>query len=98
MPLIRIPTPLRSYTQGQREVQVVGHNVAEALDDLLESYPSLRPHLTNGSGELRPFVNLFLNQDNIKDLQGTETPLQEDDLLMMIPSIAGGLASQAGAS
>jgi len=77
---------------------VVGHNVAEALDDLLESYPSLRPHLTNGSGELRPFVNLFLNQDNIKDLQGTETPLQEDDLLMMIPSIAGGLASQAGAS
>lgn len=98
MPSIRIPTPLRSYTQGQKEIQVQGNKVDEALEDLLESFPSLRPHLTNGSGELRPFVNLFLNQDNIKDLQGVETPLKEDDLLVMIPSIAGGLASQPDAS
>jgi molybdopterin converting factor small subunit len=57
---------------------------------LIELYPALKPHLYNGSGELRPFVNLFLNDENIKDLQGLETPLNESDRLMLIPSIAGG--------
>jgi len=56
----------------------------------MQLHPSLRQHLYNSSGQLRPFVNLFLNEDNIKDLQGLETPLQEGDRLMLIPSIAGG--------
>jgi adenylyltransferase/sulfurtransferase len=64
--------------------------VSEALDDLLMNYPALQPHLLNGQGELRPFVNLFLGEENIKDLQGVETPLDEGDRLILIPSIAGG--------
>lgn len=92
MPAIRIPTPLRSYTSGQAEVSVSGHNVAQAMDSLVALHPALRPHLYNTSGQLRPFVNLFLNEENIKELQGLETPLQEGDKLLLIPSIAGGRA------
>jgi len=90
MPMIRIPTPLRSYTAGQAEVTVQGGDVNQALECLMQLHPTLRPHLYNKSGQLRPFVNLFLNEDNVKDLQGLETPLQEGDRLMLIPSIAGG--------
>lgn len=90
MPVIRIPTPLRSYTAGRAEVPVQGQTVAQALESLTQLYPTLRPHLFNRDGHLRPFVNLFLDEDNIKDLQGLETPLKEGDRLMLIPSIAGG--------
>jgi sulfur-carrier protein len=90
MPSLRIPTPLRTYTDGQAELDLQGSSVAEVMDDLVARYPALRPHLFNGNGQLRPFVNLFRNQDNIKDLQGMETPLQAGDRLMLIPSIAGG--------
>jgi adenylyltransferase/sulfurtransferase len=95
MPIIRIPTPLRSYTTGQAEVTVQGENVNQALESLMLLHPTLRPHLYNSSGQLRPFVNLFLNEDNVKDLQGLETPLQEGDRLMLIPSIAGGASHAA---
>jgi molybdopterin converting factor small subunit len=98
MPMIRIPTPLRSYTAGQAEVTVQGGNVNQALECLMQLHPTLRPHLYNTSGQLRPFVNLFLNEDNVKDLQGLETPLQEGDRLMLIPSIAGGRTSAGGKS
>jgi molybdopterin converting factor small subunit len=90
MPTLRIPTPLRSYTNGQSEVAVQGDTVANALDDLIAQYPTLKPHLFNGTGDLRPFVNLFLNNENIKDLQGIKTPIGKDDRLMLVPSIAGG--------
>jgi adenylyltransferase/sulfurtransferase len=60
------------------------------MDDLIAQYPSLRPHLFNGDGHLRPFVNLFLNDENIRDLQGVDTPLHADDKLLLIPSVAGG--------
>jgi len=90
MPSIRIPTPLRSYTQNQVEVTVQGENVAQAMEDLVRLYPALRTHLYNSAGQLRPFVNLFLNETNVRDLQGMETPLQAGDRLLLIPSIAGG--------
>jgi molybdopterin synthase sulfur carrier subunit len=90
MALLRIPTPLRSYTNGQAEVTVAGANVADAMRDLVAQYPALKPHLYNGEGSLRPFVNLFVGQDNVKDLQGLETPLEENTQLRLIPSIAGG--------
>ena len=90
MPVIRIPTPLRSYTAGQAEVSVTGQNVEQALQSLVALHPTLRLHLYDKKGQLHPFVNLFLNEENVKDLQGMETPLQEDDRLLLIPSIAGG--------
>jgi adenylyltransferase/sulfurtransferase len=90
MPVLRIPTPLRAYTGGQSEIDLPGQTVGELLDNLAEGYPALKPHLFNESGSLRPFVNLFLGEENITDLQGVSTPLQEGDRLLIIPSIAGG--------
>ena len=85
MATLKIPTPLRSYTNGQTEISVQGGTVGEVMNDLVTQFPTLRLHLYNGKDELRPFVNLFLNSENVKDLQGMQTPLAEDDRLMLIP-------------
>jgi len=90
MPKMRIPTPLRTYADGQSEVVVSGRTAGEALNDLTDQYPALSPHLFNADRQLRPFVNLFINEENIRDLQGPDTPVQEGDNLILIPSIAGG--------
>ena len=89
MATIRIPTPLRPYTAGNKEVEVQGSTVGAALDSLTTAYPDLRPHLFDGE-QLRSFVNLYLNQEDIRYLDGAETNLAENDTLMIIPSIAGG--------
>lgn len=90
MTTLRIPTPLRTYTGGNSEVAVSGVKVAEALNDLTTQFPPIRPHLFNEAGELRPFVNLFVGESNIRDLQGLDTPIQDGDKILLIPSIAGG--------
>jgi molybdopterin converting factor small subunit len=90
--ILRIPTPLRPYTGGKAEIEVIGDTVAAALESLTDQYPSLQPHLFDREGNLRAFVNLFLNEEDIRHLQGVATPLEEGDRLMLIPSIAGGFA------
>ncbi len=90
MPILKIPTPMRPYVNGQSQITVVGRTVAEAMESLLTQFPALRPHLTKGNGELRPFLNLFLGENNVRDLQGLETPLGENDEVRLVPSIAGG--------
>jgi molybdopterin converting factor small subunit len=90
MPTIRIPNLLRPYVHGQAEVRVQGATVGEAMEDLVTCYPTFRPHLYKKDGSLRAFVNLFLAERNIKDLQGVETPLNPNDILRLVPSIAGG--------
>lgn len=93
MTTLKIPSPLRTYTEGQSEVQVQGRTVAEAIEDLIEQHPALRQHLFNEKRELRPFVNLYVNQEDIRQLQDLSTPVQIDDRLMIVPSIAGGLSA-----
>lgn len=88
---IRIPTPLRAYTDGLKEVEIEGDTVGRALESLAERYPNVKPHLFGDNGTLRSYVNLFVNDEDIRNLQGQETPITEDDRLMIIPSIAGGL-------
>lgn len=90
MPTVKIPTPLRSYTDGQVEVHVGGSSVGEAMAKLVEDYPPLKPHLYNGDGKLRPFVNLFVGEHNVKDLEGLATPVTEETRILLVPSIAGG--------
>jgi adenylyltransferase/sulfurtransferase len=90
MAVLRIPTPLRPFTQGQSEVKVQGQTVREALSEVCEQYSALHPHLFTPDGELRAFVNLFLNEEDIRQLQGLDTPIHDSDRLMLIPSIAGG--------
>ncbi len=90
MPTLKIPTPLRPYADGQSTLTAPGQNVSELLENTLEQFPHLKKHLYSEDNILRPFVNIFLGEENIKDLQGIETPLKEDDILLIIPSIAGG--------
>jgi len=90
MATIRIPTPLRPYTGSQSEVPVAGANVGEVLSDLTAKHPALKPHLYADNGELRAFVNIFLNDEDVRHLQGAGTPIQASDRLMIVPSIAGG--------
>jgi len=90
MPNIRIPTPLRPYAEGQSLIRVPGSTVGEVLDRLAARYPQLRPHLFNGDGELRSFVNVFVNNEDVRYLRQSETALAEGDTLVIVPSIAGG--------
>ncbi len=90
MPVIKIPNPLRPYVNGQVEVPVRGATAGAALEDMLAQYPAFRPHLCKEDGSLRAFVNLFLDRVNIRELQGLDTPLGPEDVLNLVPSIAGG--------
>ncbi len=90
MPVIKMPSPFRSYTQGLQEVPVSCGTISEAMHSLVDQYPALRPHLYNSQGNLRPFVHLFLNDQNIQELQGMDTPLGVTDVLRLVPSVAGG--------
>ena len=89
MPTFRIPTPLRPYSGGNSQVPVSGDTVGEALEDLTDQCPNLRQHLYDGQ-ELRSFVNIYLNQEDIRYGDGVDTAVGENDTLMIIPSIAGG--------
>jgi molybdopterin converting factor small subunit len=90
MPTIRIPNPLRPYVQGQAELLVQGATVGAAMEEMVTRFPSFRPHLYKQDGSLRAFVNLFLAANNVKDMQGLDTPLEADDIINLVPSIAGG--------
>jgi molybdopterin converting factor small subunit len=90
MPMLRIPTPLRPYTNGQSEITVSGLTVSDVLTDLTVRYPDIRQHILKENGDLRPFVNLFKGEENVRNLQGLATPLSANDRLRIIPSIAGG--------
>lgn len=90
MPIIKIPTPLRPYTDSKRELELEGKTAGEALAALLVRYPDLRDHFYTENGELRKSVNIILGENHIKDLQGFDTPLQDDDVLHILASISGG--------
>ncbi|MEX1248732.1 MAG: DUF4395 family protein [Anaerolineales bacterium] len=94
MPTLKIPTPLRPFAGGSAQLDLQARNVGGALDELLAAHPELKPHLFTESGELRAFVNLFVNDENVRDLKGKDTPLNPEDTLMILPSIAGGAPLQ----
>jgi len=90
MPQILIPTPLRQYTGGKSAVTAAGTTVGEALSALTSEHPELRKNLYNDEGKLRSFVNIYLNDEDIRYLSKEATPCQDGDTLSIIPSIAGG--------
>lgn len=89
MPSIKIPTPLRVYTNNTAQVTVSGNTVGEALKNLIAQFPELEPHLFK-DGELRNFVNIFIGDEDARFLQGLDTSIDENAALRIIPSIAGG--------
>jgi sulfur-carrier protein adenylyltransferase/sulfurtransferase len=87
---VSIPTPLRNFTGGHDAVAVPGATVGEVLDGLLSTHAGLRRHLVQDDGKLRNFVNLYLNDTDIRQLESTATPVAAGDVLTIVPSIAGG--------
>ncbi len=92
MSKIHIPTPLRQYVGKQASVDVSGTTVAEAMDALVAQHPELRKHLYTEDGKLRAFVNLYVNDEDIRYLQKEATTLKDGDNISIVPSIAGGAA------
>jgi adenylyltransferase/sulfurtransferase len=94
---IFIPTPLRAYTGKQDTVEVGGATIHEALGGLTSRYPDLRKHLFTDEGKLRSFVNVYLNDEDIRYLDAKEqTAVSDGDSLSIIPSIAGGISHTGG--
>jgi adenylyltransferase/sulfurtransferase len=88
---IFIPTPLRLYAGGQDAVQIDAGTVAQALEALTQTFPDLRKHLFTAEGKVRAFVNLYLNDEDVRYLPAKEaTAVTAADTLSIIPSIAGG--------
>ena len=87
---VRIPTPLRTLTNGQGEVEGQGSSINELIDDLETSYGGLRDRICDETGSIRRFINIYVNEEDIRFLQGTSTPLKPADLVSIVPAIAGG--------
>ena len=87
---IHIPTPLRQYAEKSPTVEVRGNTVAEALADLTAKHDGLRRHLYTDDGKLRAFVNVYVNEEDIRYMQRESTPVSESDTISIVPSIAGG--------
>lgn len=87
---VRIPAPLQSLTGGATEVEVQGRTVREVIDALERNYTGIKARLCDENGELRRFVNVFVNDQDIRFLQGLDTELGENDEVSIIPAIAGG--------
>ena len=89
---IHIPTPLRSYTGGLETVSIPGATVDGVFQQLTVTYPDLKSHLFTPEGKLRSFVNVYLNDEDVRYLQKEATAVKDGDSISIVPSIAGGLS------
>ncbi len=87
---ILIPTPLRVYTNNQDTVEAEGSTVGELLANMTDQYTELRKHLYHEDGKLRSFVNIYLNDDDIRYLDKEKTSVTAEDMVSIVPSVAGG--------
>jgi MoaD family protein len=91
MPIIvRIPTPLQKLTQNQTEVKVEGSSIRELIENLERDFPGIKARLYDEEGKLRRFINIYVNEEDIRFLKQDATPLKDGDEVSIIPAIAGG--------
>ncbi len=90
--LVRIPTPLRRFTNGSDEVNLQGTTVGAVMDDLEQRHPGIRERLCDDDGRVRRFVNIYVNGDDIRFLSHLDTPVKDGDEVSIVPAIAGGSA------
>lgn len=88
---VRIPTPLRKLTGGADEVSAEGATIAELIDHLEKTHPGLKERLCDESGEIRRFVNIYVNDEDVRFLDGRNTSIKDGDEVSIVPAIAGGL-------
>ena len=89
---VRVPTPLRKFTNGADEVDAQGGTVRALVEDLEKKYPGIKERICDENGKVRRFVNVYVNGDDIRFLQNMETSLKEGDNISIVPAIAGGLS------
>ena len=87
---VRVPTPLRKFTQGADEVDAQGNTIRSIVEDLEKNYPGIKERICDETGKVRRFVNVYVNGDDIRFLQNLETSLKEGDNISIVPAIAGG--------
>ncbi|HUU49962.1 MAG TPA: MoaD/ThiS family protein [Nitrospinota bacterium] len=87
---VRIPSPLLSLTQNKSEVTAEGSNVKEVLEDLEKQFSGIRERLFDESGSVRRFINIYINEEDIRFLDGENTQIKDGDEISIIPAIAGG--------
>lgn len=87
---VRIPTPLQGLTQNRAEVDVKGSNIKELVEDLDRQYPGIKERICDETGAIRRFVNIYLNDEDIRFIDGDSTKVREGDDVSIIPAIAGG--------
>ena len=90
MSSVRIPPTMRTATAGQKVVDVGGGTVREVVRRLVDTYPGLAQQLLDGEGELNRFVNVFLNETDVRHLGGLDAPVSDRDLVLLLPAMAGG--------
>ena len=89
---VRIPTPLRKITNGSDEVNAEGTNITSLIDDLESNFPGLKERICDEEGKVRRFVNLYVNDEDIRFMNNMETDLKDGDEVSIVPAIAGGLS------
>ena len=92
---IRIPTPLRKFTDGKSEVDVEGGTIREVFDNVESSHGGLKEKIFDDAGETRRFINIFVNGDDVRHAEGLDTPVKDGDEVSVVPAIAGGLGSRS---
>lgn len=95
---VRIPQPLRALTGGQATVRADGGSLRACIEGLEAAYPGIRERLLDESGELRRFVNIYVNGDDVRFIQGLDTPLNDGDEVSIVPAVAGGGHGSRGAT
>ena len=90
MATVIIPTPLRKFTNNTARLQVQAGNVGDTIREIAVNYPDLKKHLLDEQGGVRSFLNIFIGNDDIRDLQNEKTPVKEDSIISIVPAIAGG--------
>lgn len=87
---VRIPTPLQGLTKNQGEVEAKGNTIKDLVDDLERQFPGIKERICDEAGAIRRFVNIYLNDEDIRFLEGDATAVKEGDDVSIIPAIAGG--------
>ena len=87
---VRVPTPLQKLTQNQAEVKVSSANIRELIEDLEKKFPGIKERICDEAGKIRRFINIYVNEEDVRFLQQEETPLKDGDEISIIPAIAGG--------
>ena len=87
---VRVPAPLQKLTQNQGEVKASGANIRELIEDLEKKFPGIKERIHDQTGKVRRFINIYVNEEDVRFLQKEETPLKDGDEVSIIPAIAGG--------